>query len=327
MLSRRRLIATSAAGIAASAIPYRAHSQLVGKVARLIVGFPPGGSSDVVGRLVVEQMKGYAPTIIIDNRTGAGGRIAMDVAKAAANDGSAMVLVPASVIVLYPHLYKQLGYDPVQDFVAVTTVCAFPFVLSVGPMVPREVATLRDFVAWCRANPRLASYGTSGAGSMLHFAGMMLARAANFEFGHVPYRGATPALQDLLGGQVASTVGVLGIALPHIQAGNLRALATTGAVRSQYLPDVPTLTEAGYPGLEITEWQGLFVPARTPPAIVDGLNRSVREALATNEVKAGLAKQAFELGGSSPAEFAALVKADLARWEPIVRDSGFTPEN
>jgi tripartite-type tricarboxylate transporter receptor subunit TctC len=154
----------------------------------MIVGFAPGGSSDVTARLLVDQMRGYASTIIIDNRPGAGGRIAVEAVKAGAPDGSVMLLSPASMIVLYPHLYKPLGYDPVQDFVAVTTVCAFPFVLSVGPLVPREVRTLEDFIQWCKANPKLARYGTSGAGSMLHFAGMMLARAANFDFTHVPYK-------------------------------------------------------------------------------------------------------------------------------------------
>ena len=327
MFTRRHVVAALGAGAAALGAASRAYSEVVGKLTRMIVGFAPGGSSDVVARLVADQMKDYASTIIIDNRPGAGGRIAMEVAKAGVADGSIMVLTPASMIVLYPHLYKPLGYDPVQDFVAVTTVCAFPFVLSAGPMVPGEVRTLADFVAWCKANPRLASYGTSGAGSMLHFAGMMLARAANFEFTHVPYKGASPALQDLLGGQVASTVGVLGIALPHIQSGKLRALATSGAVRSPFLPDVPTLKEAGYPGLEIVEWQGLFVPAKTPPAIVDALNRSVRAALATSEVSAGLGKQAFDVGGTSPAEFARLVQADIERWGPIVRESGFTPDN
>jgi tripartite-type tricarboxylate transporter receptor subunit TctC len=327
MLTRRHVVAALGAGAAALGAASRAHSEVVGKLTRMIVGFAPGGSSDVVARLIADQMKGYASTMIIDNRPGAGGRIAMEVAKTSAADGSAMVLTPASMIVLYPHLYKPLGYDPLRDFIAVTTVCAFPFVVSAGPMVPGEVKTLADFVAWCKANPRLASYGTSGAGSMLHFAGMMLARAANFEFTHVPYKGASPALQDLLGGQVASTVGVLGIALPHIQSGKLRALATSGAERSPFLPDVPTLKEAGYPGLEIVEWQGLFVPARTPPAIVDELNRAVRAALATSEVRAGLGKQAFDVGGTSPAEFARLVQADIERWGPIVRESGFTPEN
>jgi tripartite-type tricarboxylate transporter receptor subunit TctC len=327
MLSRRRFVAAAAVAGASIAAPRRAHSQVVGKLTRMIVGFAPGGSSDVTARLLVDHMRGYASTIIIDNRPGAGGRIAVETAKAGAPDGSVLLLSPASMIVLYPHLYKPLGYDPVQDFVAVTTVCAFPFVLSVGPLVPRDVRTLADFIRWCKANPKLASYGTSGAGSMLHFAGMMLARAANFDFTHVPYKGASPALQDLLGGQVASTVGVLGIALPHIQAGNLRALAMTGATRSSFLPDVPTLTEAGFSGLEITEWQGLFVPAKTPPAVVHALNRSVRDALDTAEVKAGLIKLFFEAGGTSPEQFADIVKADIARWEPIVKASGFTPEN
>ena len=327
MLTRRRFVATTAAGGAWIAAQRRAQSQVVGRLTRMIVGFAPGGSSDVTARLLVDQMRGYASPIIIDNRPGAGGRIAVEAVKAGAPDGSVLLLSPASMIVLYPHLYKPLGYDPVQDFVAVTTVCAFPFVLSVGPLVPREVRTLADFIQWCKANPKLASYGTSGAGSMLHFAGMMLARAANFDFTHVPYKGASPALQDLLGGQVASTVGVLGIALPHIQAGNLRALAMTGATRSSFLPDVPTLTEAGYPGLEIAEWQGLFVPAKTPPAIVQALNRSARDALDTAEVKSGLVKLSFEAGGTSPEEFAQLVRSDLARWEPIVKASGFTPEN
>ena len=327
MLSRRRFVAAAAGIGAAIAAPRRAHSQVVGKLTRMIVGFAPGGSSDVTARLLVEQMRGYASTIIIDNRPGAGGRIAVETAKAGAPDGSVLLLSPASMIVLYPHLYKPLGYDPVHDLVAVTTVCAFPFVLSVGPLVPRDVRTLADFIQWCKANPKLASYGTSGAGSMLHFAGMMLARAANFDFTHVPYKGASPALQDLLGGQVASTVGVLGIALPHIQAGNLRALAMTGATRSSFLPDVHTLTEAGFSGLEITEWQGLFVPAKTPPAVVHALNRSVRDALDTAEVKAGLIKLFFEAGGTSPEQFADIVKADIARWEPIVKASGFTPEN
>ena len=327
MLSRRRFVAAAAGAGASIAAPRRAQSQVVGKLTRMIVGFAPGGSSDVTARLLVDHMRGYASTIIIDNRPGAGGRIAVEAAKAGAPDGSVLLLSPASMIVLYPHLYKPLGYDPVQDFVAVTTVCAFPFVLSVGPLVPRDVRTLADFIQWCKANPKLASYGTSGAGSMLHFAGMMLARAANFDFTHVPYKGASPALQDLLGGQVASTVGVLGIALPHIQAGNLRALAMTGATRSSFLPDVPTLTEAGFPGLEITEWQGLFVPAKTPPPVVHALNRSVRDALDTAEVKAGLIKLSFEAGGTSPEQFADIVRADIARWEPIVKASGFTPEN
>ena len=154
ILTRRRFVATTAAAGAWIAGQRRAQSQVVGKLTRMIVGFAPGGSSDVTARLLVDQMRGYASTIIIDNRPGAGGRIAVEAVKAGAPDGSVMLLSPASMIVLYPHLYKPLGYDPVQDFVAVTTVCAFPFVLSVGPLVPRDVRTLADFIQWCKANPK-----------------------------------------------------------------------------------------------------------------------------------------------------------------------------
>jgi len=327
MLTRRGFVAGAAAAVAPMGVTRQAQSQIVGKPARMLVGFPPGGSADVAARLIVGEMKGYAPSIIVDNRPGAGGRIAVEVAKAGPADGSVMLLSPASMMVLHPHLYKSLGYDPVQDFIAVTTVCAFPFVLSVGPMVPREVGTLAEFIAWCRANPKLASYGTAGAGTTLHFAGMMLARAAKLDFTHVPYKGGAPALQDLVGGQIASSVGVLGTVLPQIKAGNLRALAITSATRSSFLPDVPTLEEAGFPGLAVTEWQGIFVPAKTPAAIVEALNRSVRDALATDEVKAGLRRASFEVGGTSGAELAQLVKGDLARWGAIVKESGFTPEN
>jgi tripartite-type tricarboxylate transporter receptor subunit TctC len=192
--------------------------------------------------------------------------------------------------------------------------------------VPAAVQTLPDFIAWCRANPTRATYGTTGAGSVLHFAGMMLARKANFEFTHVPYKGAGPVLQDLLGGQIASAVNVLSSALPHIRAGVLRPLATSGAARSVFLPDTPTFAEAGYPSIVIAEWQGIFVPAKTPPAIVAALNRSIRDALATNVVRSGLTSQSFEVGDLSPEEFTARVRADYARWGAIAKDTGFTAE-
>jgi tripartite-type tricarboxylate transporter receptor subunit TctC len=258
MLTRRRLVAAAAGGAASLAIARPAHSQIVGTPARVLVGFPPGGSADVAARLIVPEMKGYAASIIVDNRPGAGGRVALEVVKAGPADGSVMLLSPASMMVLHPHLYKSLGYDPVADFIAVTTVCAFPFVLSVGPLVPREVTTLAEFIAWCKANPKLASYGTAGAGTPQHFAGMMLARAANFEFTHVPYKGGAPALQDLVGGQIAASVGVLGTVLPQTAAGNLRALAITSATRSSFLPDVPRCKRRAIPGSRSRNGRAFF---------------------------------------------------------------------
>src|SRR3954463_7044256 len=260
MLGRRRFIAAAAVAGASIAAPRRAHSQGGGKLTRMIVGCAPGGSSDVTARLLVEQMRGYASTIIIDNRPGAGGRIAVETAKAGAPDGSVLLLSPASMIVLYPHLYKPLGYDPVQDFVAVTTVCAFPFVLSVGPLVPRDVRTLADFIQWCKANPKLASYGTSGAGSMLHFAGIAGARR---EFRFHPR-----ALQ----GRVAGSAGSPGWP-GRVDRGRARHRA------------------AAYPGREPAgagddRSDAFVVPARRPHAHGGGLFRARDHGMA-RPVRAG----------------------------------------
>src|SRR5262249_51474397 len=242
---------------------------------RIIVGFPPGGPVDIVARLLVNEMKDYASPIIVENRPGAGGRLALDTLKASATDGSVFLLTPASMITIYPHVYKSLGYNPAQDFSPVTPVCAFSYVLAIGPAVPASVRMLTDFVAWCRANPQAATYGSPSAGSVPHFTGVMLARAADIPLLHVPYNGTAPAMQYLLGGQIAANVTVLPAALPQVQSGKIRALATTGAQRSPWLADVPTLKEAGFPALESVEWFGILVPARTPAEIVDRLNHAV----------------------------------------------------
>jgi len=230
------------------------------------------------------------------------------------------------MLVIYPHVYRKLNYDALNDFIPITTVCDVSFVLTIGPMVPAHVQTLGEFIAWCKANPGRASYGTPGAGSMLHFVGAMLARAASFEFIHVPYAG-TRGLQDVMGGQLAASINTIGPTLPHVQSGGLRALATTGPSRSPSLPNVPTLKELGYHDLEAVEWFGVFVPAKTPREIVEKLNVTARDALSTNEVASGLTKLSFEPTGCTPGEFARLVKSDFARWGGIVQASGFKPED
>jgi tripartite-type tricarboxylate transporter receptor subunit TctC len=323
---RRRFLFASAGGIASLAAGLApARSQPVHATARVLVGFPPGGPSDVMARLVAEQMKAYAPTTIVENRPGAGGRLVMDVLKNSAADGSVMVLTPAVAVALYPHVYKSLSYNPQQDFAPVTTVSTTAMLFVIGPLVPSSVKTLADFIAWCRANPNQSSYGSPGAGSPLHFLGVMLSRAAGFEYLHVPFQGTAPSIQSLLGSQIASCISPIGPFVPHVRAGALRALATTGAQRSPLLPDVPTIAEAGYPALEFAEWFGIFVPARTPGATVETLSGVLRAALQTRDVQAGLANQSVDAGGLTPADFARQVKADFDRWGPIVKASGFTP--
>jgi len=292
----------------------------------MLVGFTPGGSLDFVARLLVNEIKSYSSSsFVVDNRPGAGGRVAMDALKGGAADGSIMVLTATDIIALYPHVYKTLSYDALKDFAPVTTVCNVSIVLTVGPKVPGKVKTLADFIAWCRANPKEASYATPGAGTALHFTGVMLARTAGFEFVHVPYTGPG-AVQDVLAGQVAASIYPIGTPLPYVQAGSLRALATTGPQRTPFLPDVPTVREAGYPQLETTGWFGVLVPAKTPAEIINRLNSAIREALKTDAVKAGLATLAFEPAGASPSDFAKLIKSDFERWGPIVRASGFMPD-
>jgi tripartite-type tricarboxylate transporter receptor subunit TctC len=319
--NRRRFLFGSAGGIASYAFGLSPTlSQPLHSTARIMVGFPPGGPTDVIARLLAEQMKGYASSTIVENRPGAGGRVVMDALKNSAADGSVMVLTPAVAMCLYPH-----GYNPQQDFAPVTTILTTSMLFVVGPLVPSSVKTLADFIAWCRANPNQSSYGSPGAGSPLHFLGVMLSRAANFEYLHVPFQGTAPSIQSLLGSQIASCISPIGPFVPHIRAGTLRALATTGAQRSPLLPDVPTVAEAGYPALQFTEWFGIFVPARTPSGTVEALNSALRATLQTKEVLAGLANQSVDVAGHTPADFARQIKADFDRWGPIVKESGFTP--
>ncbi len=324
--NRRRFVFGSAGGAVSYALGLSPTlSQPLPSTARILVGFPPGGPTDVIARLLAEQMKAYASSTIVENRPGAGGRVVMDALKNSAADGSVMVLTPAVAMCLYPHVYKTLSYNPQQDFTPVTTISTTSMLFVVGPMVPSTVKTLADFIAWCRSNPNQSSYGSPGAGSPLHFLGVMLSRAANFEYLHVPFQGTAPSIQSMLGGQIASCISPIGPFVPHVRAGTLRALATTGAQRSPLLPDVPTIAEAGYPALEFAEWFGIFVPARTPSGTVEALNSALRAALQTKEVQAGLANQSVDVGGLTPADFARQVKADFERWGPIVKASGFTP--
>jgi tripartite-type tricarboxylate transporter receptor subunit TctC len=328
MITRRDFITASAATGLACALPSlapQARAQIIAKNARMLVGFPPGGSVDVVARLLIDQMKGYASSMIIDNRPGAGGRIALDALKGSDADGSVLILTPGDQITLFPHVYKKLGYDPLRDFMPVSTVCSVQFLVTVGPMVPANVKTLADFVEWCRANPKLATYGTPGAGSRPHFLGVTLARAAGFEFVHLPYKGGAPAIQDLLGGQIPATISVISNALPHVQSGSLRALATTAPQRNALLPEVPTAREAGYAGLEAVEWFGVLVPANTPAHIVTALNGAIHQALKTEAFQGGLAKQSFDTAGSSSSDLVQHIKSDSARWSEVVKASGFKP--
>jgi tripartite-type tricarboxylate transporter receptor subunit TctC len=332
MLNRRHLINAAAWACAACAAfaPVASFAQAqtaTDKTLKIVVGFPPGGSVDTVARLLAEQLRGsYASTVIVENKAGAGGRLGAQAVKAGEADGTQILITPASILTIYPHVYKKLGYDTQADFTPVSSVATVTFALSVSSAVPASVKTLADYMAWAKANPKEANYGSPAAGATPHFVGVMLGRAGGVPLNHIPFKGGAPLVSDLLGGQVQSGVNVLPEVLQHHLSGKLRILAVSGATRSKYLPNVPTMAESGFKDVAAQEYFGVFVPAKTPPEVVGKLNAAVRAALKTKPVIDGLEKASFELGGESQADFGKIIKSELERWGPVVKASGFSSE-
>jgi tripartite-type tricarboxylate transporter receptor subunit TctC len=319
MLNRRQFIA--ATGAASLSVPSFAQTETV----RIMVGFPPGGIVDIIAREMAEAMRPHlgGRNIIVEPKPGAGERIAVNSVKTAAADGNTLLLTPSSIMTLYPHVYNKLNYDPVKDFVPVSTVCMSSNALAVGMHVP--VKTLAEFIAWCKANPKDASYASPGAGSGPHFLGAQIASAAGIEMLHVPYRGAPDILNDLYGGRIASFVTALSNGVqPHL-GGKLRLLATTAPTRSSLLPDVPTIAEAGYPQLTNREWFGMFTPAGTSAERIATLGAAAAKAIASDRIKEAFAKLVMDPASSSSAEFLKMVNADLDRWQKIAKALKYQP--
>jgi tripartite-type tricarboxylate transporter receptor subunit TctC len=326
MLSRRRLLAVSAAASATSFVPSSVTAAGSGS-ARILVGFPASGTTDVVARHLAAAMTDYASTIVVENRPGGAGRFAIEALKAAARDGSVFLVAPLATMTLYPHVYRTLRYDPLHDFIPVSTVGVASYVLALSSKVPGNVTTLPEFIAWCRGHPDEATFGSPGAGSPLHFIGMQLARAARFAYTHVPYQGAVPALQDILSGQIASCILPIDTPLPYVQSGALRALATSGPRRANCLPAVPTFRELGYPELESVDWWGVFAPAGTSAQCAAKLEATIRSAVEDRKVRDGLTTLSIEIEAIPRVRFAPLLRSEFERWGKVVEASGFTPED
>ncbi len=317
-------VLVAALGLSIAAPPAAAQAPR-GQV-RILVGFPPGGSADVVARLLAEKMRdGLGTTVIVDNRAGAAGRIAAEALKHAAPDGATIMLAPIAVTVMAPLTTRKLAFDPVADFAPVAH--AVDFQLAFVASGALGVATLAEFVAWARANPAKASFGSPAGGSLPHFFGVMLGRAIGVDLLHVPYRGGAPMNNDLLGGQIPSTVNVLSEVVKLHEAGRVRVLASSGQRRSAIAPEVPTFTEQGFPGISGNGWFAFHAPARTPAQVVQALNRAIVGALADPDVAAKLRAQDLEPGGGSPEDLARLMAADSAKWRPIIEASGFSEDN
>ena len=292
-----------------------------------MVGFAAGGGTDVTARMLAEAMRGrFAPAFVVENKPGAASRLAVEYVKNAGPDGSVMLFTPDFPITVYPASFRALTYDPQRDLAPVTTVTRSMLTFNVGPAVPREVTTLGAFVDWCRANPSRASYATTAAGGTPHFVGVMLAGAAAIALTPVHYRGGAPALADLIGGHVAASVNPVSEVLEFAKSGTVRTLAVTGMRRSAFLPEIPTMREAGY-DVVVDSWTGVFLPARTPARVVDALAAAIGEAVNSAAMIESLARSGNIPALQSPTQFAATVKADLARWAPVVKASGFVAED
>jgi tripartite-type tricarboxylate transporter receptor subunit TctC len=231
------------------------------------------------------------------------------------------------MLIIYPHIYKHLSYDVFADLAAVTLACTYDFAWAVGPAVPASVKSLPDFLTWCKANPTKANFGSPAAGSVPHFIGVLLGKADGVELKHVPYRGTQPALQDLVGGQIQAVSAPVGEFLQQAKAGTVRVLGVSGKTRSRFMPAVPTFIEQGFKDMAFSEWFGFFAPAGMSVSVVLRANEALRAALGHQDVVDGLALMGLEATSSTPADLATRVKADHARWGPIVHKIGFTADS
>jgi tripartite-type tricarboxylate transporter receptor subunit TctC len=295
------------------------------KPIRLIVPFPPGGGNDTVARSIAEQASpALGQSIVVDNRPGAGGIIGAQEAAKAPPDGYTLFLGGVGSHAVNPNLHAKLPYDPVKDFAPITLVASAPSVLVVTPSLPAR--SIAEFAAYARANPGKLNYASNGNGSSSHIAAVLYETMAGVKMVHVPYKGLGPALTDLLGGRVELMFNSIVAILPHIQAGRLRALAVTSKKRSPLLPDVPALAESGLPDYEAGSWYGILAPAGTPPAIIERLHSEIIKAVRTPEVEKRLAGEGAEIIASTPEQFAAHIKTELARMREAVRAGGIRVE-
>lgn len=297
-------------------------------IARVIVGFPAGGTADTMCRRLAERLQpGYAKSVVVDNKPGAGGKIAVQSMKSLPADGSVMLLTPMSMLGIYPHTYKNVGYNPFTDLTPVSLSTTFEFGFCIGPAVPESVRTLSDFLAWAKTNPGKANFGSPAPGSIPHFIGVLLGQAGGAQLTHIAYRGTGPALLDLIGGQVAAVSGLIGDINAQMASGKVRLLGVSGEKRSKFAPQVPTYAEQGFKDLVFSEWYGIYLPPGAKPDVVQRLHAALVPALASPELAQGIAAMGLEPASSTPAELEARLKADTQRWGPIVRSIGFTADS
>jgi len=291
------------------------------KPVRFLVGFAPGGANDLVARVVAARLgPRLGQQIIVENRAGAGGNIAHDVAAKSTPDGYTMVLASVASLAMSPGLLGKVPYDPVNDFAPVAQVVDVTSLLTVHPAMPAR--TLKEFVALAKQRPGMINVGNPGTGSIAHLSFELFKATAGIRVLNVPYKGGGPAVIDAISGQVESLAGVISTGAPHVKSGKLRGLGVTSLKRSPILPEVPAMAEAGYPGFEASGWLGIAFPAKTPAAIVERMHRETAAVMATPDVREQLQNAGLEPALKDSAAFGAYIRSELGKWTKLIKDAG-----
>ncbi|MBU8544252.1 MULTISPECIES: tripartite tricarboxylate transporter substrate binding protein [Roseomonadaceae] len=314
-LTRRTLGTALAAGLAAPALAQSWPSRTI----RIVVPFPPGGSTDVLARRLAEKLTAaLGQTVVVENRPGAGGTVGADAVAKSAPDGHTLLMGVTGSNAIAGSLFRNLPYDPATSFAPLSRVVSAPLILVVNKDSPAQ--DLAGYIAAAKAANGGLTYATPGNGTSMHLTGVMFGQAAKVELTHVPYRGSAAALTDLIAGQVQSSFADFLVALPQVRAGAIRPIAVTSPARHRLLPEVPTMQEAGLPGFAATSWQGLFAPAGTPAPVLARLHAEVARAMTSPEIQDSFAAQGFTVEATTPADFDAFVRAEVAKWAVVVRE-------
>lgn len=289
----------------------------------LVVPFPAGGPTDAMARVLAQKLGDrLGQQVVVDNKGGAGGSIAAEFVAKASADGHTLFFGTTGTMAINPSLYSKLRYDPVKDFAPVSLMATTMNVLVVNPQVPAR--SLADVIKLAKAKPGDITYGSAGNGSSNHLSGELFRSTAGIQISHIPYKGSAPALVDLLGGRITMMFDTIAQQTQNIAAGKVRAIAVTGPKRSPLLPEVPTAQEAGLKDFDVTIWFGVLAPAGTPAPVIDKLSREIAAVMSTDEMKKRMQADGAEARPTSPSEFAALIRSDLAKWSPVVKASGAT---
>jgi tripartite-type tricarboxylate transporter receptor subunit TctC len=316
--------ATAALALSGPLVPAQAQTY-PNRAITLVIPFAPGGSTTIVGRGIADKMSELlGEKIVVDNRPGAGGTVGTKAVAKSDPDGYTLVLGYTGTLAIGPSLYKNAGYDPRKDFAPVGLIGNAPNSLVVHPSFPAK--TIAELIAYAKANPGAVNFGSAGAGTVSHITGEYFAASAGIKLVHIPYKGTGPALTDLLGGHIPMAFAPIPASHPNVSAGKLRALAVTSTTRSSLMPDVPTIAESVLPGFDASLYYGLAAPAGTPRPIIDKLNKALRDALASDEVKKQLTQDGTEITPGSPEDYAAFVDKDEKKWSQLVKASGVEQE-